>query len=561
MTDLQKICRQNPEHQFIVTEKDLKFYDQISPVFSGKKYQVPPPTLCPQCRQQRRLAMRNERKLYNRKSDLSGKQIISMYSQDKPYKVYDQDEWWGDTWDAMQYGKDFDFSKTFSEQLAALYLEVPHVSLYTSNGENSYYTNFALNQKNCYLLFGASNDEDCLYGKFVLNDKDCVDTLTLYDSELCYECIASEGCYNCKFAYNSRNCSDSIMIDNCFSCKNCIACFGLKSKEYYFMNEYVGKEKFEELKKKYEYLTPTLINDLRASLKKLQSTLPHLQSRILASENCTGDTIFNSKTCHYAFDIKDCEDCKYVYYTPKSIHSQDATFNSPEGLEFCYNVCSTQGVKTSMATFLVWYSDNIYYSFECHNSSNLFGCVGLKHKKYCIFNKQYTKEEYEILVPKIIEHMQRTGEWGEYFPYAISPYGYNETIAQEYFPLTKEQVLKLGGHWYEDKTEAKYHGEKVMLPEDIGEVNDDICAKVLTCEVTQRHYKIIPQELKFYRKMKLPIPRRCPDQRHLDRLALSNPHKLWARKCAKCQSSIQTSYAPNRPEIIYCEKCYLETIY
>jgi len=31
--------------------------------------------------------------------------------------------------------------------------------------------------------------------------------------------------------------------------------------------------------------------------------------------------------------------------------------------------------------------------------------------KYCILNKQYSKEEYEELVPKIIEHMQKTGEW------------------------------------------------------------------------------------------------------------------------------------------------------
>ena len=34
-----------------------------------------------------------------------------------------------------------------------------------------------------------------------------------------------------------------------------------------------------------------------------------------------------------------------------------------------------------------------------------FGCVGFKHKQYCILNKQYTKEEYEKLVQKIIKQM------------------------------------------------------------------------------------------------------------------------------------------------------------
>ena len=84
---------------------------------------------------------------------------------------------------------------------------------------------------------------------------------------------------------------------------------------------------------------------------------------------------------------------------------------------------------------------NILYSFHCRNSSNLFACVSLRNKEYCILNKQYTKAEYETLVPKIIEHMKKTGEWGEFFPASISPFGYNETVAQEYFPLTREEAL------------------------------------------------------------------------------------------------------------------------
>jgi len=64
----------------------------------------------------------------------------------------------------------------------------------------------------------------------------------------------------------------------------------------------------------------------------------------------------------------------------------------------------------------------------------------LNTAKYCILNKQYTKEEYEKLMPKIIEYMEKTEEWGEFFPASLSPFGYNETIAMEYFPLTREEV-------------------------------------------------------------------------------------------------------------------------
>lgn len=64
-------------------------------------------------------------------------------------------------------------------------------------------------------------------------------------------------------------------------------------------------------------------------------------------------------------------------------------------------------------------------------------------------NKSYSAHEYEELCGKIIEHMQSTGEWGEYFPIEASPFGYNETVAQEYFPLTQEDVQEKGWSWYD----------------------------------------------------------------------------------------------------------------
>ncbi len=99
-----------------MTDKDREFYEKISPTFAGQKYIIPSPALCPEERQRRRLAFRNERKLYHRKCDKTGNQIISMYSPDKPYTVYDQKVWWGDDWSAMDYGLNFDFDKPFFGQ-------------------------------------------------------------------------------------------------------------------------------------------------------------------------------------------------------------------------------------------------------------------------------------------------------------------------------------------------------------------------------------------------------------------------------------------------------------
>ncbi len=32
------------------------------------------------------------------------------------------------------------------------------------------------------------------------------------------------------------------------------------------------------------------------------------------------------------------------------------------------------------------------------------------------------------------------------------------------------------------------------------------------------------------------------------------------RNCAKCKNVIKTTYASERGEIVYCEKCYLESL-
>jgi hypothetical protein len=90
---------------------------------------IPTPTLCPEERQRRRLSFRNERKLYRRKCDATGENIISIYSPDKPYKIYDQKVWRSDVRDPMSYGFEFDFSTTFRENFANLLIKTPRPSV------------------------------------------------------------------------------------------------------------------------------------------------------------------------------------------------------------------------------------------------------------------------------------------------------------------------------------------------------------------------------------------------------------------------------------------------
>tara|TARA_B100000315_G_C14435191_1_gene522072 strand:- start:333 stop:959 length:627 start_codon:yes stop_codon:yes gene_type:complete len=205
--------------------------------------------------------------------------------------------------------------------------------------------------------------------------------------------------------------------------------------------------------------------------------------------------------------------------------------------------------------------DNLTYCELCLGNKDLFGCIGMRKQQYCILNKQYTKEEYEEMVPKIIEHMKKTGEWGQFFPIAISPYGYNETVASEYFPMTKEEALKAGYKWKDEDESAVYQGPERALPESVSESDESLCDSIWKCEASGKAYKIIPQELKFYKRFDIALPRLSPRERHNERMNLRNPRKLWDRPCDKCGTEVKTSYAKERPEPIYCEKCYLNEVF
>jgi len=206
-------------------------------------------------------------------------------------------------------------------------------------------------------------------------------------------------------------------------------------------------------------------------------------------------------------------------------------------------------------------SKHILYSDNCLSCEHLLGCVSLRRKKYCVLNRQYTKDEYEGLAASIIAQMQQDGSFGEFFPVSLSPYGYNETNAQEVYPLSREEVLRRGWGWENDLPFTTGRETLRQIPDDIREVPDGITHEILACEACRRNYRIVPQELAIYRAMSVPVPAHCPECRNIGRLKRRNPQKLWKRQCAKCLQPIQTTYAPERPETVYCEECYLRAVY
>ena len=559
--------------EFEITESDLDFYKKME-IISAEDYEklksreisdcVGLPILCPEERMRRRLAFRNERNLYQRQCDGTKKKIISMYSPDRGYIVYDNNYWWGDSWKATDYGRDFDFSRDFFPQFEKLNKKVPKMArIQQGENTNSTFCNCASYNKDSYLIFSANRNEECMYGTFLIGNTSCIDNFHILDSELLYECVNCENCYESKFLIDCKNCSDSWFLKSCIGCSNCFGCINLRNKQYYFLNKKYSKEDYKKKLDSLNLTSASSYKNLRQNFAEFTKKFPHKNMEGVLAENCSGNYVFNSKNAHECWDATKLEDCKYCDDIESAKSSYDVSFYGGKELnELLYEGEGLgHGVFEVKFSKLVWGgSSSLEYCWESFSCEDCFGCSGLRNKKYCILNKQYSKEEYFKLRDKIIEHMKKTGEWGEFFPAKLSPFAYNETVANEYFPLTKEEIEKRGLKYREEKQSFKYDGPKYEIPAKISDVPDEICEKILTCEATGKYYKIQKAELKFYRKMNLPIPLFCPEERHCRRLSLRNPRKLWQRECNQCQIKIQTTFAPNRPEKILCEKCYLQHV-
>jgi hypothetical protein len=545
---------------FKFTDEDQKFLKKVSPEFKGKTIPVPPPTLCPQCRVQRRLTCRNDRTFYKRKCDHTDEEFVSIYAPDSPYTVFRPSAWYGDGWDPMDDGRKFDFNRPFFDQFDDLMKDVPQLGIDIVNCENSEFCNYCGDDKSCYLDIAGEANEDCYFNLFIKYSKNCADSTFCYHSTLLYECIQCYNCYSCRHSMYLDDCSDCAFCYDCKGCKNCLLCTNLRNKEYCVLNKEHTKEEYEQKLKELNMGCNSSLKNVFGIWNKMRiENGIYRDMYTINCENCTGNNIKNAKNCHSSYNASDCEDCKYLYDVLDAKDCQDLNYSlyKPEP---SYELCSTLQMRHSAFCYASHYCDSCYYGVMLNHCNDCFGCVALRHKKYCIFNKQYSKEEYEELVPKIIEHMVKNNEFGEFFPGAVSPFSYNETVAHEYYPLTEQIAQEREYKWRHQEKKAAQK-QKIEIPDCIVDVPESITEDVLLCRKCGKNYRIIPQELKLYKQLGVPVPHACPDCRHLDRFKLRNPRRLWNQSCKKCEKDIQSSYLPERPERVVCEGCYLKEVY
>ena len=374
---------QNCKKDFIIESEDFNFYEKIK---------VPPPTFCPECRQQRRYAWRNERTLYRRDCDLCGKSTVTIYSPNKDLKVYCLKCWWGDGWDPSYYGMDFDFSRPFFEQYKELQKIVPRIALLSKNSINSEYTNHSADNKNTYLSFCCFDTEDVYYSTWMVKSRNCMDSSYIYEGgDRLYECISSRKAYHCQYGILLENCVDCFYCFDCHNCNDCFMSSNLRNKSFVFKNEqYTREGYFEKIK---EYDLNSYKNREKLYKEFLDLMIKYSIHRYVISErniNSTGNMLFNSKNAINCFDSEILEDVKNVYAVLSLTNCMDL-YHIGWNTELGYEDHGCTKIYNCQFCHLCYDDSHLTYCDSCQNSQNLFGCISIKKGEYMILNKKYSK--------------------------------------------------------------------------------------------------------------------------------------------------------------------------
>lgn len=554
---------QNCKKDFSIDERDQLYY---------KKINVPHPTWCAECRLIRRFSSQNTWNLSWRNCAKCGDKTLSVYSPEQKMTVYCQPCWWKDDWDGTEYGMDYDPSRPFLEQLEDLSNQTPYsalTSLYTSN-KNCNYANALAWSKDCYLVFWADYCDSVLYSSLLNTVKNSADCLRALDSELCYESIGINKCYQTFFSEECESCVDVWFSRNCYNCVNCIGCANLRGESYCIFNEKYSKEDYTQKIRELGLDSWEDLQDLQKTAKSFWLTKPYRSyTGNSLNLNVTGEYTYESKNSEDMYICSGAEDCRRCQFiTVKS--AKDCVDYSGWGNN-ATNIYEslTVGENADSCSFcLECWPDvfNLQYCIFSIAGKNNFGCVNLKRKSYCILNKEYSKEEFEKLKMQIIEDMKnnpyidklgRKFGYGEFFPPEISKFAYNKSNAFKFFPKSKEEILKEGYTWSDIENPTSDTTLKSSdLASTIEITEDSVANEVISCLNCSRAYKINKDELNLLRKLNLPVPHDCPKCRENRRFQRCNPIHLWNRSCAKCNTEVSTAFAPERPEIIYCEKCY-----
>lgn len=430
------------------------------------------------------------------------------YSKDADINIIPIEEWVRQRDNFTKYWIEYDFNKSFFDNFRGLIAKVPfpnvfHIWLV----EDSRWADTVRASKHIYLSQIVILDcENVLYSFFVKeNSRNILNSVfVIWNNDNVYQSIGVFNSYNVFYSRYINNCSDIWFSSNLTWCRECIFCDWLENKSYCIENKQYTKEEYFKRKQeilknkdKFEDWYKTKVNKIWANI---------------GSSNVKGSFIINSFNIDngkFLYNVANSKNVYFVWWT--------------QGDEEVYSCITSWSpwMKNVYHSVLLWSSEHIYCSahltgsYEVYYSIFIDSCkyilwsIWLMNKEYCILNKQYTKEEWFNLTKKIFNQMDKEWILGKFFPGKITPYNFNDTLANVLADFDKEEVKRDGYMWRDDviKADIPEWAEIVDIDSiDVCKYDEKILKKIFR-DKKWNLWRVVPIEYKFLKKYDLPLPR------------------------------------------------------
>ena len=514
------------------------------------------PDFCPTCRFRLLYSFLNDRHLYRRKDDETGEHMISIMSEYASWTVIEakrHKQLMADDF-GLEYGRDV--THDIFAEFFTLFADVPKPSRMIYPWlENAEYCSHSWRSTNIYLSFCIFQDCEHVYHSFRVLGK-CKNIFSCVDiqngCENLYQCRMINTSSEISFGVNIKDSSYLTFCRNMTNCTECLFCCNQTGSSYMIWNQQWSKEEYKT--KKDELMQQMKKRDTFEKLvtlydEFLQEKLVEPAVNIQNCEGVTGDNMYYGQRCVNSYMWIGNKECVNTILTGNDDKdSMVRLVNSIESGQHCENVvwCCSFGQQIYNLFFVVWCttSSNCWYGFDLEQCEECMFCIWLQNKKYCILNKQYTKEEYMQKKQDILHILKTQWSRGSFLPRSLSKFPYNDTVAYYYFKVhtviwsdgrsevideyargvvtvqsddfISDATLDL---WWDETIaiQRRTKDKEINVPEhiftlskdqlpDIDDVDEDILDKAIMCSVTGRPFRVMKQELEFLKRKWLPLP-------------------------------------------------------
>ncbi|MEK7105338.1 MAG: hypothetical protein AAB865_01505 [Patescibacteria group bacterium] len=557
-----------------VPSKTPNFDAKIKPILDAlpegkeaeicRKFQVPPITMSPEKQLNHLSGFNTGLAFFWKPHKDTDKPILSAIHPDNPIPVVTEDEW--ASADYSSFGKSIDPSRSVMDQLWDLVCVVPHNPTRCVQTIDSVAVGCVSSQSS-YCVSMSHVVNRCFYTYALLQGEDCLDAGNGMQVARSYQCGGSNEISDCQYIYESRACLNSSFLFDCWNCDSCFGATNQRNKKHLFFNEQLTKEEYDRRVAEIDLSDATVADTYWKrflSLWKTDGVWPATFG--YGNEEAEGEHLFGcvrSEGCFWQNKSTDC------YRLRLGAGNNGCAYASGEGYEQdCY--MTTGGTYGSKNKFCASGSKcmSCEYCHNCRECENCFACVGLQYKKFHIFNKEYSEEEYWKRVDELKCRMMDDGEYGKFFPAKFSASGFEYSAGAIYAGYSPEQLAAIGAPTFDPRrgqvfgpqpTEAQTI-EASAIPTRLDDPNVlEVIGKAIHDPELDRNFTILPAEFEIYKAKRWPLPRRHFVSRLTDLVRLSNSPIEEQATCGSCSQSITTYRNFSFPtRIVYCNACYLK---